>query len=272
MADRSDGARPRQATARRGSPPRAAAAHPDRLTLSDPPVSVRLNRSRAARRISLSVSRIDGRARVTAPLACPVAEIQAFLESHADWLSAAVARAPDSIPIEPGLLLPFKDGGLRLEHDVARRGVRFLDALEEPRLLIGGPAAGVGRRARAWLREAARAELSERSRVHADALGLRFSRIAVKDTRSRWGSCTSDGALSYSWRLILAPSAVLDYVAAHEVAHLREMNHSARFWALVERLSPEWRRHRDWLKRRGAGLHRYVVTAPEGSDRVAESA
>jgi predicted metal-dependent hydrolase len=88
-------------------------------------------------------------------------------------------------------------------------------------------------------------------------LQVAIERIGVRDTASRWGSCSSDGALSYSWRLIFAPAFVLDYLAAHEVAHCRELNHSARFWRVVDQLTPERRRGEAWLKANGNSLHRY---------------
>ncbi|MEL6280973.1 MAG: M48 family metallopeptidase, partial [Pseudomonadota bacterium] len=142
----------------------------------------------------------------------------------------------------------------------SRRGVR--PDFDAGRLDVGGPEVGIDRRVAAWLKEEARAWLLARAGVHAAQLGARFERIAIRDTTSRWGSCSASGALSFSWRLILAPDAVSDYVAAHEVAHLREMNHSARFWALVERLRPDWRAQRDWLRAHGADLHRYQVAPP----------
>jgi hypothetical protein len=99
--------------------------------------------------------------------------------------------------------------------------------------------------------------LAERVAVHAATLGASYSRLTVKDTKSRWGSCTAGGALAFSWRVILAPPAVLDYLAAHEVAHLIEMNHSPRFWALVRQCQPDYAKHRTWLRRFGAHLHAY---------------
>ena len=93
--------------------------------------------------------------------------------------------------------------------------------------------------------------------MHAARLGRRFGRVTLRDTRGRWGSCSAAGDLMFSWRLILAPDAVLDYVAAHEVAHLAEMNHSPRFWATLAGLTPEYAAPRDWLRRNGAGLMAY---------------
>ncbi|MEM9723898.1 MAG: M48 family metallopeptidase, partial [Pseudomonadota bacterium] len=127
-------------------------------------------------------------------------------------------------------------------------------------LEVGGPVADAGRRALLWLKEQARATLTDRAAWYADQLGAPFSKVSIRDTRSRWGSCSSAGALSFSWRLVMAPPRVLDYVAAHEVAHLREMNHSARFWAVVDGLKPDWRKDRAWLRAHGAGLHCYRLS------------
>ena len=94
---------------------------------------------------------------------------------------------------------------------------------------------------------------------HTLALGKPHGRIAVRDTRSRWGSCSSKGTLSFSWRLVLAPPFVLDYLVAHEVAHLAHMNHSAAFWALARRLAPRMPEAELWLKVHGPVLHRYAL-------------
>jgi len=115
-----------------------------------------------------------------------------------------------------------------------------------------------------WLKAQARKRLTECSAVHAAALEVNYSRISIRDTRSRWGSCSSKGALSYSWRAILAPDGALDYLAAHEVSHLREMNHSPRFWAHVAALCPEHMIWRRWFKDNGADLHRYGLDDAAG--------
>jgi predicted metal-dependent hydrolase len=97
--------------------------------------------------------------------------------------------------------------------------------------------------------------LVQASDHYAAKIGRRVTRVTLRDTRSRWGSCTAEGALMYSWRLIMAPPEVLRYVAAHEVAHLVEMNHSNRFWAVVEGLYPGWQTQRAWLRSHGGALH-----------------
>lgn len=227
---------------------------PETLTAAGVPVEVR--RSARARRLSLRVSRLDGRARVTAPLRCGADAILSFLDAHGEWLAAAVERTPEPIPLTAGAAVPYRGRLMRLEPTPGRRGVQV--DWDGGRLQVGGAAEAVGSKVAVWLRERARERLHDRTQVHCAALGVRFASITIRDTRSRWGSCSSTGALSYSWRLILAPDDVLDYVAAHEVAHLREMNHSGRFWALVETLRPDWRTQRRWLRDHGAELHRYL--------------
>jgi predicted metal-dependent hydrolase len=153
-------------------------------------------------------------------------------------------------------------------HRIAhRRGVRGtvwseLDASGEPLLCVAGNAPHIDRRISDFLRREAKRELETASRRFAADLGVTVRRVAVRDQSSRWGSCSTTGVLSYSWRLILAPPFVLDYLAAHEVAHLVEMNHSARFWRLVDRLCPNVARAKTWLDMHGADLHRYGLLQP----------
>lgn len=252
----------------------AGAATDGTVVIGAPPIEVALRRRAGARRLSLSVSMIDGRARLTAPEHCCVAEIRAFLERHEVWLRDAAGRAAGLAPIDLGCSIPYRGRLLAIRASDAHRGVAT--DLEAGVLWIGAGrgraatgGAAVGRRVVAHLREEARARLLERSHAHAQTLRVSFSSVSIRDTRSRWGSCSSTGALSYSWRLILAPDDVLDYVAAHEVAHLRELNHSSRFWAEVAKARPDWRRQRDWLRRNGAELHRYQPIEAELEDEAA---
>lgn len=222
----------------------------------NPPIAVTLRRSKRARRISLRMSGIDGRVTLTLPARVPEREGLAFLREKEDWLRGHLARQEAPVAIGPGAELPI-EGRLRLITPGAGRRV----TLQEAALLVPGPEARIAPRALGFLKTLARERLAEASDRHARSLGQDYSRITLRDTRSRWGSCSSEGALSYSWRLILAPPEVLDYVAAHEVAHLQEMNHSRRFWALVTRLYGDWSAPRDWLRRHGTGLHRYRFEA-----------
>ena len=130
-------------------------------------------------------------------------------------------------------------------------------------LCVAGEAPHVGRRVGDYLRREAQRDLSAASRRAAELLGVSVKRISVRDQSSRWGSCSTTGVLSYSWRLILAPPFVLDYLAIHEVAHLVEMNHSPRFWRLVNRMCPDAERAKVWLDTHGADLHRYGLQDPE---------
>lgn len=151
-----------------------------------------------------------------------------------------------------GSRLPVEGRLARVVPTEARRGELAGDLIEVPR-----KAAAPGVHVETMLKSLARDRLEETSRRHAGSLGRPFSALALRDTRSRWGSCSSAGRLMYSWRLIMAPPEVLDYVAAHEVAHLAEMNHSPAFWRTVKQLCPGYEAPRAWLRREGAGLHRY---------------
>lgn len=219
----------------------------------NPPVDLHLRRSGRARRISLRVSGVDGKVTLTLPHGVSEREALGFARSKADWLRAQLGRQPDIVDVGPGTALPLGGQMIRIEAGGAGRRVQLADDA----LWVPGDAAAAGTRVRAWLKATARDRLADASDRHAAALGRAYSRITLRDTRSRWGSCTHDGGLMYSWRLVMAPDEVLDYVAAHEVAHLAEMNHSPAFWHTVARLMPGYEAPRRWLRANGAQLHRY---------------
>lgn len=222
-----------------------------RLLLSGPPeVHVTLRRSARARRFSLRVSRVDGAVTLTLPLWAAEAEALAFARNHGGWIAAARARHMPRAPLGFGAELPFEGRVLVLTAAPVRA-----PRIEGDALLLPADPARLGARLGAFLRLAARQRLQAACSRHATALGRPFTRITLRDTRSRWGSCAPDGGLMFSWRLILAPAEVLDYVAAHEVAHLAEMNHSPAFWAVVAGLCPGYAAPRAWLRRHGPDLH-----------------
>lgn len=218
----------------------------------NPPVELSLRRSPRARRISLRVSGLDGRVTLTLPRGVPEAEALDFARTKVDWLRAQLAQRPVTVAVTHGLELPLEGQVMRIVQGTGRRVVSDGTTLHVP-----GDPDTAGARLEGWLKARARDRLAAASDHYAGLLGQGYSRITLRDTRSRWGSCSSSGALSYSWRLIMAPPEVLDYVAAHEVAHLAEMNHSPAFWAVVSRLMPGYGTQRAWLRREGGALHRY---------------
>ena len=221
-------------------------------------VSLILRRSARARRFSLRVSRLDGRVTLSMPLHARESEALAFAALQADWIRRAQAGAAAPVQVGFGSVIPFAGRALTLT-PANLRAPRAEDGL----LLVPPDPARVAIRVQSWLKLQARNRLHAATDHYAGALGQRCTAITLRDTRSRWGSCAPGGAIMYSWRLIMAPPAVLEYVAAHEVAHLAEMNHSPAFWAVVRRLMPGYELHRRWLKRDGNALHRYVFAAPE---------
>jgi predicted metal-dependent hydrolase len=226
----------------------------------DAPVEVRYHG--AARRLTLRVSPTRRAVIVTVPSRCRLDEAGVFVSRHIDWVRARLGDMPVAIPFADGVIVPVR--GKR--HLVRFTGptrmgsvVRVDDRGEMPLLLIKGQLQHAPRRLKDWLVEQARLDLEERVQHHAEVLGLKAKRISLRDQASRWGSCSSTGLLSFSWRLVLAPRRILDYVAAHEVAHLAEMNHGPRFWALVEETYPEMLEAKAWLHQHGLELHRYGV-------------
>jgi predicted metal-dependent hydrolase len=199
--------------------------------------------------------------------------------SNNDWQRLDSIPAP--VPFEHGVLIPLRGephrvvfeadaGGGFVASGVITRRPQVANAL--PELIVRGRPSQAARRLRAWLEREAERDLDARVAAHAAGLRLRPKRIAVRDQTSRWGSCSTTGLLSFSWRLVMAPPFILDYVAAHEVAHLAEMNHGPRFWALVRQTCPRTEEARQWLQLYGMDLHRYGVEAVADKPATAEVA
>jgi predicted metal-dependent hydrolase len=218
----------------------------------DPPIDLTLRRSGRARRISLRVSGLDGKVTLTLPTGVPEREALAFAREKQDWLRRQLNKRPAHQVIGMGQNVPFQGVSHRIAPGAGRRIMAQGGVLRVP-----GPESSLAPRLQAWLKAQARDRLAAASDHYAAKLGRPYSRLTLRDTRSRWGSCSSNGGLMYSWRLIMAPAPVLDYVAAHEVAHLAEMNHSPAFWATVSRLCSGYEPHRRWLREHGTSLHAY---------------
>lgn len=239
--------------------PNASASEQLRVSGLDEPVEVR--RHPTARRMTLRVSRTKRAVIVTLPLKCNLKQAGQFLTTNIDWVRERLTSMPESVPFADGGLIPLRGAPHRIVFVGARRGrpVKIVQTSDDQHdeLHVAGHPEHSPRRLRDWLVAEAKADLVERSNYHANKLNLKVGRITVRDQTSRWGSCSSTGNLSYSWRLILAPPAILDYVAAHEVAHLQEMNHGPQFWALVAQTFPELDEAKKWLQIYGLDLHRY---------------
>lgn len=217
------------------------------------PCPVRWRRSARARRVSLRIDAARGDVVVTLPQRASRRQGVALLAEHAGWVMQKLGGLAPERPFEAGANVPI--GGIEhaIRHESTRRGSAFI---EDGALVVTGEAAFIARRVRDFLRAEALRRIVVAARPHCEGLGVTPRAIRLKDTKSRWGSCAPDRTLAFSWRLILAPDWVLDYVVAHEVAHLREMNHSERFWALVESRSPHRSAATIWLRQHGAGLQR----------------
>jgi predicted metal-dependent hydrolase len=219
---------------------------------------VRLRRHRQARRYTLRIEAASREVVLTMPPRGSVKEARDFARQHGGWIAARLRRMPEAAPFVHGVEVPLRGIPHRIAHRRGR-GTVWTETDDQGRRLIcvAGETPHVDRRIGDFLKREARRDLEAASRRYAERLKLSITRISVRDQSSRWGSCSNTGVLSFSWRLILAPSFVLDYLAAHEVAHLIELNHSPRFWRLVARLYPGYERAKAWLDAHGADLHRY---------------
>lgn len=196
---------------------------------------------------------------LTMPARGSLAEAHNFAQKNVTWIASKLARLPDVVPFEEGQSIPFRGVPHVICHHPAARGTVWIEQDERGNafICVAGDAAHVSRRVGDFLKREAKKALTDASRAYAAKIGVGIRSIGLRDSVSRWGSCSESGALSYSWRLILAPAYVLDYLAAHEIAHRIELNHSDRFWKLLDSMTPERVRAEAWLGAHGNSLHRY---------------
>ncbi|ADZ68467.1 M48 family metallopeptidase [Polymorphum gilvum] len=234
---------------------------PDRLVLviDGCDVAIRLRADPRARRYLLRLPPDRSEPVLTIPKGGSLATAERFAERHAGWLRDQLHARPDTVAFEAGALVPLRGVPHRIAPTGRLRGlIETAEGADDlPHILVPGAQEHLPRKLTDWLKRAARDDIADAVGRHTRTLGVRASAISIRDTRSRWGSCASNGRLSFSWRLILAPTDILDYVAAHEVAHLKEMNHSDRFWRLCHQLAPHTPRARQWLRDHGQRLHSY---------------
>ena len=233
------------------------------IDLGETTITYRHRISPRARRLRFEVRPGNG-LEVTTPPGVSVARIEDVMREKTKWITTMLmryAQPPDSIvaePLQSGSILPFSGGYLRLVVRELTAGSRASTRMEEGELRLSVPSrAPEALRGilEAWYRRQGKQVFAERVAHWNAQTGFKYGRIAIRDQKSRWGSCSRQGNLNFNWRLLLAPLDVLDYIVIHELAHLREGNHSARFWALVAERCPEYRVQRDWLRRHGPELH-----------------
>lgn len=244
-----------------GRSTKTRSARVEALKVEGLPAPVELRRHPTARRMTLRVSRTKHAVIMTVPMQCNLVDAGNFLHTHIDWVRRHLGAVPQPVALAHGEVIPFRGVPHRVVF-TGERGADYLVRAEEEvggtsRLVVAGTREGAPRRLANWLTQKATEELDVRVRHHAQRLALKPKRIVLRDQSSRWGSCSTTRVLSFSWRLILAPPHVLDYVAAHEVAHLAQMNHGPKFWALVARTMPKMEEARAWLRVYGMDLHRY---------------
>lgn len=232
----------------------------DRLEVAG--ADVRLKVNGRARRVSLRLDRTRREIVATAPSARRLPEAAAFARARAGWIAERLSELPQAEPLRPGQLIEVFGRPVRLEAATGR--ARWIEPLDgsTPRITAMGDGEGFSRAVILVIRKKALDVLAARTAHYAAALGAPLPKVSVADAKSRWGSCRpgtrgAPGVIRYSWRLALAPFEVADYVAAHECAHLLELNHGPRFWAHVRDLVGDERRHRDWLRAEGAQLHAF---------------
>ncbi len=217
---------------------------------------VKVVENERAKRITLRLFPTGDGLKVTTPSHVSDDEIEEFVQRNRHWAATRIARLPKRIELNHGATIPFKG----IEHTIIPSGnlrglvqVKVQD--DVPVLVVPGEASTTSRKLVSFMKREARSALDEVVNIHANKIGIRPKQIRITDTTSRWGSCSSTRTLSFSWRIIMAPPEVLNYLAAHEVAHLREMNHSDRFWNLTRELCPDTDLQKIWLRTHGAKLH-----------------
>lgn len=218
--------------------------------------ALRLSVNPRARRLSIRIDARAGEAVAVAPSERRLHEVVAFARTKSEWIADRLAARAETLSLAPGAVVSWLGRPLRLEATGGAGAARLVETAEGPVLRSGGEGEAFSRRIENWFRRAARDFLSERTDVHLKTLGQKPVKVSIVDTRSRWGSCSPHNrSIRYSWRVIMAPPAVADYLAAHEVAHLVHADHSPAYWAVVARLVGDHRPHRRWLRDHGAALH-----------------
>jgi predicted metal-dependent hydrolase len=216
-------------------------------------IPIRIRKLSSARRMVIRYQSLGHTLSLTLPRYVTIRQGLHFIEEKRDWIIRQINAHPLHIPFTHGQVIPV----FGREYTLCHKGGRGVISMDGTRIHVPGEESFMARRVREWLKARVKEEITRIATEKAAIIAKPIKKIGVRDTSSHWGSCNQQGNLSFSWRLIFAPHAVLEYVVCHEVAHLAELNHSARFWAVTERLCPEYEQLKDWLKYHGKTLYAY---------------
>jgi hypothetical protein len=219
-------------------------------------LTARLSVNPRARRLSIRIDGRAGEAVLIAPSERKLADVVAFARTKSAWMHERLAARPQGTPLEPGSVVDLFGRPTRLVATGGAGAARLTEDADGPVIASGGEGEAYARRVENLFKRVAREALQTRTDVHLRTLGQRPVKMSIADPKSRWGSCSPHNrSIRYSWRVVMAPPAVIDYLAAHEVAHLVHADHSPAYWAVVQRLIGDHRPHRKWLRDHGAALH-----------------
>lgn len=228
------------------------------ITIDGRDVPITLKANRRARRFIVRVHPITGEVAVTAPSKTSFPHALNFAKAERRWIAKQLASVPETVPFLPGAIIPFHGTLHQIEHAPTAKGAVWLDTMrDQPAIVSAGAEPHVPRRVKDWLKRQARKEFDVLVNEFSTQIGHMPKRLSIRDPETRWGSCATNGAMSFSWRLVMAPQFVMRYVAAHEMAHLVHMHHRATFWRLVDTLVDDVPLAKEWLNSHGSQLHRY---------------
>lgn len=224
------------------------------------PVDILLSRNKRSKRLTLRQNLSGGNFKLSMPMRASIKQAKAFCQQHAAWIAEKSAEMQDMPSFAHGHYIPLRGKMVKLVFlDQLRGQTKFFSLDEGDELHITGGAEFAPRRLVTWFKAQAKQDILTAMEKYQPMLGVKYSKLTIRDTKSRWGSCSSSKALSFSWRLVMAPPNCLDYVVAHELAHILEMNHGAKFWAHVDRVCPHMKDSQKWLKTNGGQLHQIRV-------------
>ena len=223
-------------------------------------IDIKVRTSARANRFIISVNPQTSEFWVSQPMSRSPDEARIFVERNVPWIAEQLMKLPARVQFRHGSIVPILGKEYKIAHrpkDFGNVWLREGPDIQIPELRVSGGSDHIARRVRDWLKKYAKNEVTYKATKFSNLLNKEIKKVSVRDTRTRWGSCSSRGNLSFSWRLVFAPERIVDYVCAHEAAHLVELNHSPRFWKLVYQLVGEWESSKEWLRKNGARLHRY---------------